>query len=207
MSRPDVTKASVAAVLFEIGALRFGRFTLSSGRSSSYYLDLRMVPSYPGAYAVVLDAYREVASQIGEASFDVIAGVATAGIAMSSPLAFLMKKPMVYVRSQGKGHGLGRLVEGAVKPGLRALVVDDLVTSGESIVVATEALRREGCVVTEAAVLVDRMEGGEENLRSIGVKLRPYAKVKELIDILYAGGKVTKRDYEAVLKQIRGVRR
>lgn len=202
MPEPSVSKASLADALFRIGALRFGKFTLSSGKTSPYYLDLRMIPSYPDAYALAVEAYRELADRVGGSEFDVIAGVATAGVTISSPLAFLLKKPMVYVRREEKGHGLGRLVEGAVHPGLRALVVDDLVTSGGNIASAAEALRKEGCRVTDAAVLVDRLEGGEGNLKAIGVKLNAYAQVRELVDVLYENGKVTKRDYDAMMRQV-----
>ncbi len=197
-------KVRLADVLFRIGALRFGKFTLSSGKESSYYLDLRVIPSSPEAYSVAIDAYRETVGKIGEDSFDVVAGVATAGVTISSPLAYLLKKPMVYVRKEEKGYGLGKQVEGAVNPGWRAVVIDDLATTGGSIVAAVEALRKAGCVVKEAAVLVDRMEGGKQNLAKFGVRLSPFVEVSELAGILYQGRKVTKGDYERVLKQIGG---
>ncbi|MGP8124898.1 MAG: orotate phosphoribosyltransferase [Nitrososphaerales archaeon] len=197
-------KAALAEALFRIGALRFGKFTLSSGKRSSYYLDLRMIPSYPEVYALAIEAYREIAEGVGEKNFDVIAGVATAGVTISSPLAFLLKKPMVYVRKEEKGHGLGRQVEGATRPGQKTLVIDDLVTTGGSIISAVEALRKTGCAVKEAAVLVDRLEGGKANLAGAGVRLNAYAQVTELIEILYQGRMMTKGDYEAVVKQVRG---
>jgi len=197
-------KAALADVLFRIGALRFGRFTLSSGKRSSYYMDLRTIPSYPHAYALVIDAYREIVEGIGDQSFDVIAGVATAGVTISSPLAFLLKKPMVYIRKEEKGHGLGKQVEGATRPGQKALIIDDLVTTGGSIISAVEALRRTGCVVKEAAVLVDRLEGGKANLAGAGVRLNSYAQVTELVEILYQGRMMTKGDYAAVVKQVMG---
>ena len=195
-------RVRLADVLFRIGALRFGKFTLASGKSSSYYLDLRVVPSSPEAYALSIDSYLETIGTIGEGSYDVIAGVATAGVTISSPVAYLLKKPMVYVRKEEKGYGLGKLVEGAVNPGWRALVVDDLATTGGSIVSAVEALRKAGCVVKEAVVLVDRLEGGKRNLAKVGVRLSPFAEVRELAEILYRGRKVTKGDYERVLRQI-----
>ncbi len=204
MPEPLVGRAALAEALFRTGALRFGKFTLSSGKQSSYYLDLRVIPSYPEVYALAIEAYREVADRIGEKAFDVVAGVATAGVTISSPLAFLLKKPMVYVRSEEKGHGLGRQVEGASRPGWRALVVDDLVTTGGSIISAAEALRKGGCVVKEAAVLVDRLEGGKLNLAAAGVRLNACANVNELVEALYQGKRITKRDYEAVVRQIRG---
>ena len=195
-------RVALAEALFRIGALRFGKFTLASGKSSSYYVDLRVVPSDPDAYSLAVSAYLAAAKEIGESKFDVVAGVATAGVTISSPLAYLLRKPMVYVRKEEKGHGLGKQVEGMVRPGWRALVVDDLATTGGSIMSAVEALRRSGCVVEDAVVLVDRLEGGKANLAKVKVKLSSFADVKELVEILYQEKKVTKGDYEAVVKQM-----
>ena len=202
-SRTYSGKGALAEALFRIGALRFGKFTLASGRQSSYYMDLGVIPSYPEVYALTIEAYREMAEKIGERNFDVVAGVATAGVTISSPLAFLMKKPMVYVGKEEKGHGLGRQVEGATRPGQKALVIDDLITTGRSIISAVEALRKTGCVVKETAVLVDRLEGGKTNLAGAGVRLTVYAQITELIEILYQGKMMTKGDYETVTKQVR----
>lgn len=204
MSEPAGGRVALAEALFRIGALRFGRFTLASGKSSSYYLDFRVVPSDPVAYQLAISAYLAKVKDMGGESFDVVAGVATAGVAFSSPIAYALRKPMVYVRREDKGHGLGKLVEGAVRPGWRALVVDDLVTTGGSVVSAVEALRKSGCVVKDALVLVDRLEGGKANLARSGVKLSSFVDVKELVEMLYQGKKVTKADYQAVLRQMGG---
>jgi orotate phosphoribosyltransferase len=204
MAEPVGGRVALAEALFRIGALRFGKFTLASGKTSPYYLDLRVVPSDPQAYKLEIAAYEAVAKEIGANNFDVVAGVATAGVTVSSPLAYLLGKPMVYVRREEKGHGLGKLVEGAVRPGWRALVVDDLVTTGGSIVSAVEALRKAGCVVKDSIVLVDRLEGGKANLAAAAVRLNSFTDVKDLVETLYQGKRVTKSDYEAVLKQMEG---
>ena len=195
-------RIALAEALFRIGALRFGRFKLASGKSSSYYVDLRVVPSDPEAYRLAVAAYLAVVGALVPESFDVIAGVATAGVTISSPVAYLLKKPMVYVRKEEKGHGLGKQVEGMVRPGWRALVVDDLATTGGSIVSAVDALRGVGCVVKDALVLVDRLEGGKANLAKTGVKLSSFVDIRELVETLYQQKKVTKGDYQAVLKQM-----
>lgn len=206
MSDSTGGREALAEVLFRIGALRFGRFTLASGKTSTYYVDLRVIPSDPEAYALAIEAYKAVAGEVGEKNFDVVGGVATAGVAMSAPLAFVLRKPMVYVRKEEKGHGLNRLVEGAVRPGWRALLVDDIVTTGGSLISAVKALRAAGCVVKDAVVLVDRLEGGKANLASSGVRLSAFADVKELVGILREKKKVTKADYEGVLEQMEGRR-
>ena len=195
-------RVALAESLFRIGSLRFGKFTLASGKVSSYYLDLRVVPSDPRAYELAVSAYLAMVKEAGELNFDVVAGVATAGITISSPLAYILKKPMGYVRSERKGHGLGKLVEGAVAPGWRALVVDDLITDGGSKVAAVENLRMAGCVVSDVMVLVDRLEGGKASLAKAGVKLHSFTDIKDLVETLRTQKKVTKGDYEAVMKQM-----
>jgi orotate phosphoribosyltransferase len=206
MSERVSGRVALAEALFRIGALRFGKFTLASGKASSYYLDLRVVPSDPDTYALAVEAYRAMVKEIGEGTFDVVAGVATAGVTISSTLAYLLKKPMVYVRKEGKGHGLQKVVEGAVRPRWKALVIDDLVTTGGSVISAVESLRKAGCVVEEAAVLVDRLEGGSANLEAVGVRLSAFIDVKELVETLFQERKVTKGDYQAVLKQFGGAK-
>lgn len=206
MPEPTGGRVALAEALFRIGALRFGKFTLASGRESSYHLDLGVVPSDAEAYELAVAACLAAVEQIGADAFDALAGVATAGVTFSSPLAYVLKKPMVYARREEKGHGLEKPVEGAVRPGWRALVVDDQVTTGGSIASAAEALRRSGCTVKDAVVLVDRLEGGKENLARSGVKLSAFVDVRELAETLYQGKRVTKADCQAVLRQLEGGR-
>lgn len=204
MTEPVGGRVALAEALFRVGALRFGKFALTSGKQSTYYLDLRVVPSDPQAYGLAIAAYLAVAKEIGEKNFDAVAGVATAGVTISSTLAYLLKKPMLYVRREEKGHGLGKKVEGGVSPGWRALVIDDLVTTGGSLVSAVEALRKSGCVVRDSLVLVDRLEGGKANLRKAEVRLWSFTTILDLVETLYMGKKITKADREAVARQIEG---
>jgi len=183
-----VTKAELVKRLLEIRALRLGDFTLSSGKKSRYYLDLRIVPSHPEVYQLALGAYRAMADEVGPRSFDAVAGVATSGLLMSSPLAVSLSKPMVYVRREEKGHGTRRLVEGDIPVGSRALLVDDLATSGGSLAEAITELRTSGISVVGALVLVDRLEGAASRLRKDGVTLKSFITIDDIAPSLRIGG-------------------
>ena len=124
-------------------------------------------------------------------------------MAISSPLAYVLRKPMVYVSNEG-GDGVGRKVEGAVLPRRRVLVVDDVVTTGGSLVAAVEVLRKTGCIVKDALVLVDMLEGGRARLATTGVKLAVFTDVKGLVETLYGEKRITKADYTAFLKELEG---
>jgi orotate phosphoribosyltransferase len=202
MTEPAGGRAALAEALFRIGALRFGKFMLPNGKPSSYHFDLGVVPSDPEAYGLAIAACMAVAKEIGEKNFDAVAGVATAGVTISSPVAYLLKKPMLYVRRGEEGHGLGKEVEGAIRPGWRALVIDDLVTTGGGVVSAVAALRRSRYIVNDALVLVDRLEGGKENLRKADVRLRSFTDIRDLVETLFTGKMITKADREAVVRQI-----
>lgn len=192
-----VSVNSLAKAFVEMGAIRFGRFTLPNGRNSSYDLDLRLVPSYPEIYTTVLAAYVELVEGVGSGKFDAIAGVATAGVTVSSPLAIMLKKPMMYVRKHGEARVLDRLVEGVSAPGSRVLIIDDLVSTGASIVYAADALRKKSYRVTNAAVLVDRLEGGKKNLAAVGVSLNSFATINDLLHALHVSNVVKKSRVKA----------
>lgn len=198
---------SLAKALLEMGALRLGDFTLPNGRRSFYDIDLRLIPSYPDTYTTVLAAFVELVEGVGASKFDTIAGVATAGVTISSPLAIMLKKPMMYVRKQGEGRGQDGLLEGISAPGSRVLIIDDLVSTGTSIVSAAGALRKKGYRVTDAAVLVDRLEGGKENLATIDVNLSSYASIKNLLQALRQMKLAKSSQVKAILEQAGAHRR
>ncbi|HLQ03593.1 MAG TPA: orotate phosphoribosyltransferase [Nitrososphaerales archaeon] len=194
--------STIAIALVETGALQFGRFTLSSGKTSSYYIDLRRIPSFPKAYKKVVRAYRLLVKEVGAENFDAVAGIATSGLTFSSPLAISIAKPMVYVR-QEKSHGTKKRLEGVLPRGSTTLVVDDLITTGGNIVYAVESLRAEGSSVRDAIVLIDRLEGGKENLEKVGVRLHRFSTVLELSQVLYEKAIIKKAQLRAVNQQVR----
>jgi orotate phosphoribosyltransferase len=181
----DAKKAEMASILMKIDALKFGVFKLTSGKASPYYVDLRVVPSFPDAFTRICDFYAQaITSQIGLKTFDRIAGVPIAGIPFASQIAYNLKKPFLYIRKGLRRHGRQRRVEGILVSGDRVLLVDDLVTTGLTLRKAAESVRAEGGVVEKAVAFMDREEGGREKLAKNGIQLTTLLKISEVAKIL-----------------------
>lgn len=197
-------KAELCRVLNKIGALEFGTFKLTSGRTSPYYIDLRIVPSFPDAFQRICDLYVSVVKEdLGTEEFERIAGIPTAGIPFASVVAYRLGKPFLYARPRKRLHGRELRVEGIVMPGDRVLLVDDLVTTGLSLVRSAKAIRAEGGVVTEAVVLLDREEEGRRKLEDDGVTLHCLLRVSEAAERLLEMGVITEDQLKVILKQVK----
>ena len=151
----------IAKNLLQINAIKLSPqkpFTWASGLKSPIYCDNRTVLSHPAVRSLVTDAFAQLSE--GYRPFDLVAGVATAGIAHGVLLAEKLGLPFVYVRSKPKEHGRQNLIEGVVQGGERALVIEDLISTGGSSLQAVKALREAGCKVM--AVLAIFSYGFEE---------------------------------------------
>ena len=198
----EESKAELCKILTKIGALKFGAFKLVGGKVSPYYIDLRIVPSFPHAFQKVCNLYINlITTDIGTDNFDRIAGIPTAGIPFASIIAHHLEKPFFYIRQHVKLHGRERRIEGILMPGDRVLLVDDLITSGKSLRNAAMATRAEGGVIDDVVVLVDREEGGKQNLAKDNMKLHYLLKVSEAADKLYQMGTITEDQLKTILKQ------
>lgn len=169
-------------MLLQKEALKKGKFVLSSGKNSNYYLDGRIITMTPeGAYlvaSIILDWLKgEDIQAVGGPTLgaDPIVGAVAA-------LSHIRNKPVktFIVRKQAKEHGTQRQIEGpALKKNDRILLVDDVATTGKSLIEAKKALDKIGAVVVKSMVIVDRNEGARENLAREGVRLESIFEISD----------------------------
>jgi orotate phosphoribosyltransferase len=200
----EKNKAKMASILSKIDAVKFGVFKLSTGKASPYYVDLKVVPSFPDAFREICDLYMEaIKNQIGLKNFDRIAAVPIAALPFASPIAYNLKKPFLHIRKGVRRQGRERRVEGILASGDRVLLIDDLITTGLTLNKAAEALRAEGGVVTHAIVFLDREEGGEARLAEKGIKLISLLKISEVANALYDIGAIDEESLKTIHKQVK----
>lgn len=197
-------KERMANILFKIDAIKFGVFKLTDGKASPYYVDLRVIPSFPDAFREICEAYAQyINSQIGVKNFERIAAIPLTGIPFASQIAYNLKKPFLYVRKGIRLHGRERRVEGILVSGDKVLLIDDLLTTGLTLKKAADAVRAEGGVVTEAVVFLDREEGGRQLLEKNGIKLHALLKISEMANTLFEIGAIDQESLKTILKQVK----
>ncbi len=171
--------------LHESGAIRFGSFKLSSGKDSAYYIDLRVIPSFPHQFRKMIKSLQSLISEkIGLDEFDYIASVPTSGLVIASALAIETVKPLIYIRQKPKDYGTGSLIEGKISQNSRVILVDDVGTTGHSLMGAIKTLKDAKIQVVAAFVIVNRLEGAKEQLANENVRLFELTNILEISHIL-----------------------
>ena len=178
-------KEQTAKILFDLKAVKINvkePFTFSSGIKSPIYCDNRVILGYPEAREQIVQGFLDI---IDTENTDVIAGVATAGISWAAFIAEKLGKPMAYVRSKPKGHGVGRQIEGAETAGKRVAVIEDLISTGGSSINAAEVLRNSGAESVEVkAIFSYNFKSAFENFEKINCKWDTISDFDILIELL-----------------------
>ena len=183
--------------------IKFGNFTLASGKNSSYYVDLRLVPSYPHEFRMMVKHLEnQITEDIGLDNFESIVSVPTGGLVIASALAIETVKPLIYVRSKPKNYGTSKSVEGKIHDGMKVVMIDDVATTGGSVVNAIKSLTDVNIPVKDAYVIVDRMEGANEAFAELGVKMHSILNILQITEILYEQKMIGIEILEKVKKQI-----
>ena len=194
-----ITMETLALTLHDIGAIQFGRFRLHSGRESRIYIDLRVLVSFPYALRQATAAYRTVLDGL---PFDLLVATPLAGLPIGTALCLDTDKPLIYPRKTAKSYGTGKHIEGRYAIGQTAVVVDDLITSGDSIMEAIATVKAAGLKVHDAVVLIDREQGGRAMLEEQGYRLHAVVAIRDLLAILHEHGRLSRYQHDEVLASL-----
>ncbi len=164
----EESKKNLLELLTTHQVIQFGKFTLASGRESDYYVDMKKAITDP---VILKEIGQLMALKIAGENVDKIAGPALGAVPIATAVSLASGIPMLMIRKSKKGYGTSKLIEGDLSDGDRVVVVEDVTTTGNSLLRAVEAVKNSGGVVVRALVAVDREEGAWENLLKKGVKL------------------------------------
>ncbi|WML43645.1 orotate phosphoribosyltransferase [Neobacillus sp. PS3-40] len=195
-------KKTIAARLLEINAVALkphDPFTWTSGMRAPIYCDNRLTLTYPiirreiaeGLVKLIKDHFPNA---------EAVAGTATAGIPHAAWVSDLLNLPMCYVRSKAKGHGKGNQIEGRVEKGQKIVVVEDLISTGGSVITAVQALREAGCDVLGAvSIFTYGLEKGKQMLQSENIQSESITDFATLVEVAIEKEYISKDDQENLL--------
>ena len=193
----------VGILLIKNNAIKFGDYILASGKKSPYYIDLRQTISSPITMDWIANSLtRIIINEIGKDRIDKILGVPTAGVPFATVVSQKLGIPLIYYRQARKEHGVRKKIEGILDRNDRVLIIDDLITTGESVIETAEVVRDQGGVVNELVVLLDREQGGQERLRSSRIEPHVLFKISDSMEWLHKVGLIEDKIFDTVKRYI-----
>ncbi|MDP3940697.1 MAG: orotate phosphoribosyltransferase [bacterium] len=183
------TKEKLILNLHSVKGIKFGEFKLKSGIISPYYFDLRSLVYYPSLLDLTADVFWK---ELQLLNFDVVVGVPYTGIPIASAIGLKHNRPMVIVRKEAKDYGTKKLIEGDYHTGQKAVIVDDVITNGESKIETITKLEEVGLTVEDIVVLIDREQGGIELIREKKYNCIAIFTLSQVFEILLLHKRISK---------------
>jgi len=192
-----------ATFLYKNDIIKFGDFTLASGKNSSYYIDLRLVPSYPHQFRKMIKNLQNlIIEKTGLDNFDSLASVPTGGLVVASALAIEVIKPLIYVRNKPKEHGTTKSIEGKTSVGMKVVMVDDVATTGTSVLNGIKQLKESGLLISDVYVIINRLEGADKALDDMDVQIHQLTDILEITNVLFQEKLVSKEIFDKIKNQV-----
>jgi orotate phosphoribosyltransferase len=200
------TTDKVANALYLSGCLKFGSFKIKSGAISPYYIDLARLLASPKQFCTIAEAAAEQVKRIMVSDrINKLASIELKGALIVPSIACKLNLPCIIVRKEEKAYGVtGRTAGADVAKGDRILFFDDVISEGLSKLEGIKPLQELGGNVTHFLVVVNREQGGKENLEKMGFKVHALAKVSDLVNSLYENRHISKEQADEVLDYVKG---
>jgi len=171
-----MNKDKLIQLLKECGAIRFGRFILTSGAISDYYIDIKKASTNPKILNIISELMAEYAK-----GYDLVAGMELGAVPLITALSLKTNIPYVIIRKEKREHGTYKQIEGGEVKDKRVLVIEDVTTSGNSVVKTINIIRKNQGIVDEVLVVVDRESGAEKKLLDLDVSFITLLSVSDIL--------------------------
>lgn len=177
--------------MYAVDMIKFGEFTLKSGKKSYVYADIRTAISHPKIFTTLCDL---IYSKMHGLTYDSICGVPYSALTFASGIAYAHQIPMLLKRKEAKEYGTKKIIEGNYQAGDTCLVIEDVVTTGMSIGETTVVLEEAGLKVQDIVCFINRNQGGQERLTEQGYALHSIIDLYQVLEILLKHGKISAAD-------------
>ena len=169
--------STIQKKLIDAGIIKHGEFTLKSGQKSSIYIDLRQIIAYPELLVTVAEG---MWTKIASLSPSLICGVPYTALPIATVISIKHNIPMLIRRREAKDYGTKKMIEGLYEPGQSCVIIEDVITTGSSVIETIDLLEAHNIKVTDAVVYIDREQGGKENIESRGVRCQSVFTLSQL---------------------------
>jgi len=184
--------------LYDKGAIKIGNFTLSSGIKSKFYLDMRILQSYPKYFRVsILLMKKYIVDNIGMNNFNYICSIPTSGTIFGSSLAYELFKPHIYVRKSVKDYGMQKPFEGDLQLNSKVLFIDDVMTTGNSLLSSIELLKDKS-IINDVLVFIDRRQDYRGLLNKYNLNIHRIISIDKIFEILFQSDRIGKKDMDYI---------
>ncbi len=177
--------------IYHLGIIKFGNFTLKSGLYSPIYIDFRPIASKPN---LLIKLSKLLLNEINYLNFELICGVPYAALPIATALSLISNIPLIIKRKENKGYGTKQMIEGIYKKGQNCLIIEDVITSGDSLLKTIVDLEKVGLIVRNIISILDREQGGVYNIKKKGYKIITLFRIRDILKMLNSKNLLNKKE-------------
>ncbi|WP_185876942.1 orotidine-5'-phosphate decarboxylase [Blattabacterium cuenoti] len=182
--------------IYNLGIIKFGKFTLKSGMNSPIYIDFRPIASRPDLLIKLSDLL--LSEVLSDDKIELICGVPYAALPIATALSLRSNIPLIIKRKENKGYGTKRMIEGIYKKGQNCLLIEDVITSGYSLLKTAIDLEKEGLIIKDIMSILDREQGGTDNIKKRGYNIQTLFRIRDVLSMLESKNFLKKKEIHMI---------